>query len=198
MSSHGICITPTLFEKMASCFIKNPSAFTLKVCNGVGIVFGLVGLPYLAYKTSEFVVPPTAKVITKGVDRTVGQIHFKNEKIKTVTDTFEKGVERVQNRIKLVGDSVVSSPLKLGSFELVIGGIITGSSVLYNIGYYELGKVEFRTNKMIQTVCCHRIRFFMLRASGHGFVTGIMIPGLFLMFSGGVDIVKGIKEKSSI
>lgn len=186
---------------MASCFIKNPSNFTLKVCNGVGIVFGLVGVPYIGYKTSEYIVPPTAKAISKGVEKTVGHINWKNQKLQTITapinSTVDKGVQKVESGIKLVGDSIVKTPLRLGSFELVLGGLITSTSVALNTGYYQLGKAEFHSNKQIQTVCCHRIRFFMLKSLGHGFLTGIMVPGLFLMFFGGCDILKGIKQKSS-
>ena len=193
---------------MKSCIFRNPSVWTLRVCNGLGVVTGLFVVPFGAYKATQYFSPPTIKMVNKGIDKTGATLDKLNEninwndpKIKTVTTGLNKsldiGVEKLGNCLTSIGIFFSESPYRSGGLQIAVGGLITGGSIVVNAGYFQLKKREFKTNELIQKVCCNRIRFFMFASLGHGFLTGIMIPGLFFIFSGGLTIFNGIKESKS-
>lgn len=192
---------------MTSCFIKNPSPTTLMVCNGIGIVMGLVGVPFAAYKTTEYLFPPTAKILLKGIDKTektIGQLNEKIDvdlsKIKMATEPISKsvnfGTQKLGSSLMLVGNYVSDSPYRLGGVQVAIGSLFTIFGLSLNNEMYYQKKREYQSNKLIQTVCCNRIRFFMFAALGHGLCTGLSLGGLIIVSAGCLTISKGLSDKS--
>lgn len=156
-----------------SCIIRNPHPFFLKGCTAIGILLGSVGIPYAAFKTFQHLEDPVCKLLER--PHSYNNPPIDQKPIKLSSDQED------QKRKFLFGDKPIPKHLILASAN----GLLGVPSIIWGVLFFKSSlnnfKNTYKSNHLIQTVCCKRIRFFAGASMIQGGWAAMALSGVFFI-----------------
>ena len=173
---------------MASCFIKNPSPKVLLACSIFGAGLSLVGVPVAVY------------TLAPRVSESVIDLKENNPNVKQLTHSIDQKLDQSRSTLCQKLDKILPTDKRMMNaiVDTTCGSMFMFSSTMSLIGHTMSNIEKYKSNPLIQTVCCNRIRFFAIVALVEGLWAGCFIAGSYITVNGSMIIYRLRKERSSL